>query len=454
MERLVREEANSVVEKHACGGTHGLYALASARNARLQGGHHLRGQWLLAHEKVPRYAAMARALQNPDGSFSDRYFQGRSHQRDLVTRIGSSGHTLEFLMMALPQSELDAAWVRAGVGRVSTDLLTGKHEAIGGRAVGGMYHAVHALKLYRERTAEDFTPVRLQTAERRGGRGDPVGRDDCAASRTLRGSGTLPRARTAGPPRWAAPRRRDTIRPVPARHRPADALARRVVPPPAGLSSRPVVGAAAADRRPAAGRRPVHRPRRAAETRPRRDERRPGRRPGRRRRPTDVAAGDLRVGRQPRRPAQPGHPHVPVVPAGAGGPGGRADPDRPVGLGEGDVEVAPRRQRAGLLRGRPDPAGPPAGAGLRRIRLAALPGLVRGGAVGQRHDPHRRRAGRVFQHLPVQRGPVAGPDGGGLPGGVRRRPHAVRPRPSASGWPGPGRSPGTRTVSGASPTSR
>ena len=170
MERLVREETNSVVEKHACGGTHGLYALASARNARLQGGHHLRGQWLLAHEKVGRYAALARRLQNPDGSFSDRYFQGRSHQRDLVTRIGSSGHTLEFLMMALPQSELGAAWVRAAVGRVSTDLLTGQHGAIGGRAVGGMYHAVHALKLYRERTAEDFTPVRLQTAGRPDGR--------------------------------------------------------------------------------------------------------------------------------------------------------------------------------------------------------------------------------------------------------------------------------------------
>ncbi|MFH5803405.1 hypothetical protein [Alienimonas sp. DA493] len=168
MERLVEEELKSDPNKHACGGTHGLYALASARNARLQEGHGLRGRWLLAHEKVGRYANLARSLQNPDGSFSDKYFQGRSHQRDLVTRIGSSGHTLEFLMMALPQSELDSAWVRAGVGRVANDLLAGRHAEVGGKAVGGMYHAVHALKLYRERTAEDFTPVRLQTAE--GGR--------------------------------------------------------------------------------------------------------------------------------------------------------------------------------------------------------------------------------------------------------------------------------------------
>ncbi|WP_171185650.1 hypothetical protein [Alienimonas chondri] len=165
MSRLVEEELKSDPTKHACGGTHGLYALASARNARLQEGNRLRGQWLLAHEKVSRYTALARSLQNPDGSFSDKYFQGRSHQRDLVTRIGSSGHTLEFLMMALPQSELDSAWVRAGVGRVATDLLAGRNAEVGGKAVGGMYHAVHALKLYRERTGEDFTPVRLQTAE-------------------------------------------------------------------------------------------------------------------------------------------------------------------------------------------------------------------------------------------------------------------------------------------------
>ena len=168
MDRLVQEELKSQPEKHACGGTHGLYALASARNARLQEGKSLRGHWLLAHEKVGRYAALARQLQNPDGSFSDRYFKGRWHQQDLVTRIGSSGHTLEFLMMALPQSELDRPWVRAGVGRVATDLLAGRRAEVGGKAVGGMYHAVHALKLYRERTDEDFTPVRLQTAERPG----------------------------------------------------------------------------------------------------------------------------------------------------------------------------------------------------------------------------------------------------------------------------------------------
>ncbi|MEM9700925.1 MAG: hypothetical protein AAF907_00610 [Planctomycetota bacterium] len=165
MTRLVQEEVKTEPNKHACGGTHGLYALASARNARLQEGYRLRGHWLLAHEKVNRYITLTRSLQNPDGSFSDRYFKGRSHQRNLVKRIGSSGHTLEFLMMALPQSELDAAWVRAGVGRVANDLIAGRNAEVGGKAVGGMYHAVHALKLYRERTGDDVSAQRLQTAE-------------------------------------------------------------------------------------------------------------------------------------------------------------------------------------------------------------------------------------------------------------------------------------------------
>ena len=163
-ERLVQEEVKSVVTEHACGGTHGLFALASARNAYLQSGRRLRGPWLMGHEKVSRYVEFTRRLQNPDGSLSHNYYKGREHTRDLVARTGSSGHTLEFLMMALPQKELDAPWVRSAVGRVARDLLDGRNEPVGGKAVGGLYHAVHALVLYRERTAPDAPqPVPLRT---------------------------------------------------------------------------------------------------------------------------------------------------------------------------------------------------------------------------------------------------------------------------------------------------
>ena len=168
MERLVAEETRSRTEAHACGGTHGLYALASACDAYVAGGRRLRGTWLMAREKVDRYARTARALQNPDGSLSHAYFKQRGHSTDVVARIGSNGHTLEFLMAALPDRELSSPWVRAAVGRVTNDLLAGRTEPIGGRAVGGMYHAVHALVLYRERTGETAAPLRLQTAE-----GDP-----------------------------------------------------------------------------------------------------------------------------------------------------------------------------------------------------------------------------------------------------------------------------------------
>ena len=165
MERLVAEEVRSHTKEHACGGTHGLYALASARNAYVQSGRSLRGTWLLAQEKVNRYVRTARALQNPDGSLSHAYFKQRGHTNDVVARVGSSGHTLEFLMMALPQRELSQPWVRAAVGRVAADLLAGQTEPIGGKAVGGMYHAVHALVLYRERTGGSASAEPSQTAE-------------------------------------------------------------------------------------------------------------------------------------------------------------------------------------------------------------------------------------------------------------------------------------------------
>ena len=160
MERLIQAQLATPAEKSACGGMHGLYALASARNARLQGGGRLDGQWRRAHMEVERRIEMVRAMRNRDGSLSSNYFKGRGYTDDVVKRISTSGHTLEFLMMALPQRRLDEPWVRSAVERVATDLLEGRNAPMGGKQVGGMYHAVHALVLHRERTA----PVEMAAA--------------------------------------------------------------------------------------------------------------------------------------------------------------------------------------------------------------------------------------------------------------------------------------------------
>lgn len=155
MERLVSTTlAQFSPSKSPCGGCHALFALASARNAYVQTkGSRLSGVWTRTQMHLDQHIALAQRQQNRDGSFSSNYFKGPGYSSDPSKRISTSGHTLEFLMMALPQSRLKEQWVRNGVAAVARDLAQYQQEPL---EVGGMYHAAHALVLYRERTRMEF----------------------------------------------------------------------------------------------------------------------------------------------------------------------------------------------------------------------------------------------------------------------------------------------------------
>lgn len=155
MERLVTTTLTQFSpEKSPCGGCHALFALASARNAFYQTkGTRLTGAWTQAHYHLEKHIELARRMQNRDGSFSAKYFKGPKYDSDPSKRVSTTGHTLEFLMMALRQERLKEPWVRNAVNRLSHDLIQYQAESL---EVGGMYHAAHALVLYRERTRPQF----------------------------------------------------------------------------------------------------------------------------------------------------------------------------------------------------------------------------------------------------------------------------------------------------------
>lgn len=150
IERLVRSQTYEPVNTAACGGTHGLFALSYARNTYLESGERLRGAWLEADQKIRRYVEEARSLQNSDGSFSASFFQGRRYEPDVTKRVGPSGHTLEFVIMALPPERLNETWVRNGVDSVSKDLIECRSQPLD---CGPLYHALSSLVIYRERMA-------------------------------------------------------------------------------------------------------------------------------------------------------------------------------------------------------------------------------------------------------------------------------------------------------------
>lgn len=148
IERLVQTENQAVVERAACGGNHGLFALSRARDKYLKSGQTLRGTWLEADLKIKRYAEIARALQNSDGSFSSKFYVGPEFSTDINTRLNTTGHTLEFLSASLSDERLREPWVRNAVFALSKDLYDYRHQQVD---CGPLYHSLNALIIYRER---------------------------------------------------------------------------------------------------------------------------------------------------------------------------------------------------------------------------------------------------------------------------------------------------------------
>ena len=155
IEHLVRIQKDEQCNDAACGGTHGLFALTYARNTYLQKGRPLRGVWLESDQKIRRYIEAARSLQNSDGTFSTDYFRSGSHSYDFENRLETSGHTLEFLMLAVPHDRLQEQWVRRAVSAIANDLIEHRRESI---ECAPLYHALNGLVIYRDRVAPKPAP--------------------------------------------------------------------------------------------------------------------------------------------------------------------------------------------------------------------------------------------------------------------------------------------------------
>ncbi|MEX0725359.1 MAG: hypothetical protein WEB58_04220 [Planctomycetaceae bacterium] len=166
IERLVQIQTDESVYDGACGGTHGLFALSYARNKYLySSGGQLRGVWLEADQKIRRFITEAKASQNSDGTFSPNYFNGRGHSDDFNTRLATTGHMLEWLMVAVRSDELRSPWIRHAVDAICNDLLNSKDRTAD---VAPLYHGIDALMVYHNRVKPkpDVTSNTRQTEEK------------------------------------------------------------------------------------------------------------------------------------------------------------------------------------------------------------------------------------------------------------------------------------------------
>jgi hypothetical protein len=154
VERVAEMEANLPVvgEGASCGGTHRLYGLTAALNRYMQESgkksEELTGGWKKVDDVVTDCVKKTRAFQQPDGSFSTNFFARPGRSPDVDTTLHSTGHTLEWLCIALDDKQFNEPWVTAAVNRLCQLLEDNANRELD---CGALYHGARGLILYRDR---------------------------------------------------------------------------------------------------------------------------------------------------------------------------------------------------------------------------------------------------------------------------------------------------------------
>lgn len=148
LERIAGMEAAHPVGEGACGGAHRLYAMAVAVRRYEQQGGALTGGWQSAHQRVNQGIEAARDYQQPDGGFSVEFFRRSATSPDIARRISTTGHVLEFLMASLDDEQVREPWVKRAAVFLCDQLEMTREMPL---ECGGLYHAAHSLKLFRQR---------------------------------------------------------------------------------------------------------------------------------------------------------------------------------------------------------------------------------------------------------------------------------------------------------------
>lgn len=155
IERIMAMEAAQDLNESSCGGSHRLIGMTMTLNRYLaereaagKSAEPLTGGWLDASKKIEESIALIKQYRQADGSLSSSYLQRGTHAGDYALRINTTGHTLEFLVLALDDEELKSPWIKSAAVRLCEDFRRTRHMDL---ECGSLYHAAHALQLYRLR---------------------------------------------------------------------------------------------------------------------------------------------------------------------------------------------------------------------------------------------------------------------------------------------------------------
>ena len=105
--------------------------------------------WQAAQDQIDDAIAKIEENQLPSGAFSVAFLSGSEDTAETSKHLHASGHTLEFLALAMTDEELRQPWVVRNVEYLCK--LLRRTRPVRSLECGALYHAVRGLRVYRER---------------------------------------------------------------------------------------------------------------------------------------------------------------------------------------------------------------------------------------------------------------------------------------------------------------
>ncbi len=148
LEKLVREELDQPIVGAACGGTHRLMGLSYALMMRRRYEQPINNHWARADVFVNDFVQYAWTLQNPDGSFSTDWFEGRANEPNMERKVQTTGHILEWLIFTLPADQLQDPRVAKSLEFLLSQVYDHRDKDW---PIGPRGHSLRAISLYNQR---------------------------------------------------------------------------------------------------------------------------------------------------------------------------------------------------------------------------------------------------------------------------------------------------------------
>jgi hypothetical protein len=151
IQKLIQEELAQPIVGSACGGTHRLMGYSFAIKQRVLQGQPLQGQYLRAAKFINEFIEYTWQLQNPDGSFSTNWFEGRGNEPNVERKVQTTGHMLEWLLFTVSDTDVKSRRVEKAIDYLMSNIYDNRHLKW---PIGPRGHAERALALYHKRLSD------------------------------------------------------------------------------------------------------------------------------------------------------------------------------------------------------------------------------------------------------------------------------------------------------------